>query len=62
MTEQRKDEIIRHVFYRHIDTMMRDLEKCEDTNIVFYMGLTMGMMYKDLEEELDKELKDGEQT
>ena len=62
MTAERKDEIIRHVFYRHVDTMMRDLEKCEDTNIVFYMGLTMGMMHRDLEEELDKELKDGEQT
>ena len=62
MTTERKDEIIRHVFYRHVDTMMRDLEKCEDTNIVFYMGLIMGMMHRDLEEELDKELEDGEQT
>lgn len=30
MTEQRKDEIVRKVFYRHIESIMRTLEPCED--------------------------------
>ena len=59
MTEQRKDEIIRKVFYRHIENIMRDLEKCEDTNIVFQVGMDMGMLYRDLEDELSIEVREG---
>ena len=57
MTYERKDEIERKVFYQHIDGIMRMLEKCEDTNVVFEMGMFIGYMHKDLIAELDKELE-----
>lgn len=57
MTEQRKDEIERKVFYRHIESIMRTLEQCEDTHIVFEIGMEMGYLHKSLSEELDKEIE-----
>lgn len=60
MTEQRKDEIERKVFYRHIDSIMRALERCEDTHIIFRMGMEMGYMYRSLSEELSKEIEPQE--
>ena len=56
MTEQRKDEIERKVFYRHIESIMRTLERCEDTHIVFQMGMEMGYLHRSLSEELSKEV------
>lgn len=56
MTEQRKDEIERKVFYRHIESIMRTLEQCEDTHIVFQMGVEMGYLHRSLSVELSKEV------
>ena len=56
MIEQRKDEIERKVFYRHIESIMRTLEQCEDTNIIFLMGMEMGRLHRSLSEELSKEI------
>ena len=60
MTEQRKDEIERKVFYRHIDSIMRRLERCEDTHIVFLLGMEMGYLHRSLSEELSKEIEPQE--
>lgn len=60
MTEQRKDEIERKVFYRHIESIMRTLERCEDTHIVFQMGMEMGYLHRSLSEELSKEVDSQE--
>ena len=57
MTGQRKDEIIRKVFYRHIESINRMLEQCEDTHIIFQMGMEMGYLHRSLSEELSKEIK-----
>ena len=62
MNGQRKDEIIRKVFYRHIENIMRDLERCEDIHIVFQLGMDMGMMHRDLEDELSAEVESEEQA
>ena len=56
MTRQRKDEIERKVFYRHIESIMRTLEQCEDTHIVFNIGMDIGYLHRSLSEELDKEV------
>ena len=56
MTEQRKGEIERKVFYRHIESIMRTLELCEDTNLVFQIGMEMGYLHRSLSEELSKEI------
>lgn len=60
MTEQRKYEIERMVFYRHIESIMRTLERCEDTNIVFQIGMEMGNLHRSLSEELSKEIEPQE--
>ena len=60
MTELRKDEIERKVFYRHVESIMRTLERCEDTNIVFQIGMEMGYLRKSLSEELSKEIEPQE--
>lgn len=62
MTGQRKDEIERKVFYRHIESIMRTLEQCEDTNIVFQMGMEMGYLHRSLSEELSKEVDPQERS
>lgn len=60
MTGQRKDEIERKVFYRHIESIMRILEQCEDTHIVFQMGMEIGYLHRSLVEELNKEVEPQE--
>ena len=60
MTGQRKDEIERKVFYRHIESIMRVLEECEDTHLVFQMGMEMGYLHRSLSEELSKEVEPQE--
>lgn len=60
MTEQRKDEIERKVFYRHIEPIMRTLECCEDTHLVFQIGMEMGYLHCSLSEELSKEIESQE--
>ena len=60
MTQQRADEIERKVFYRHIESIMRTLEQCEDTHLVFQMGMEMGYLHRSLSEELSKEVESQE--
>jgi len=60
MTRQRKDEIERKVFYRHIESIMRTLEQCKDTYLVFQIGMDMGYLHRSLSEELDKEVEPQE--
>ena len=57
MTKFRKDEIERKVFYRHIESIMRTLEQCEDTHIVFQIGMEMGYLHRSVSDELDKEIE-----
>lgn len=60
MTEQRKNEIERKVFYRHVESIMRRLELCEDTHLVFLLGMEMGYLHRSLSEELSKEIEPQE--
>lgn len=60
MTNQRKDEIERKVFYRHVESIMRTLEWCGDTHIIFQMGIEMGYLHRSLSEELSKEVEPQE--
>lgn len=60
MTEQRMNEIERMVFYRHIESIMRTLERCEDAHLIFQMGMEMAYLHTDLSEELSKEVKTQE--
>ena len=60
MTEQRKGEIERKVFYRHIESIMRTLEQCEDTHVIFQLGMDMGYLHRDLVDELTKEVEPHE--
>ena len=60
MTEQRKNEIERKVFYRHIESILRTLKQCKDTYIVFQMGIEMGYLHRSLSEELSKEVEPQE--
>ena len=57
MTEHRAEEIERKVFYRHIESIMRTLEECENTHIIFQIGMEMGYLHKSLSEELSKEVE-----
>ena len=56
MTEQRKNEILHKVFYKCVDNIMHDLEGCEDSHIIFQIGLNVGILHHDLDEELSAEL------
>lgn len=62
MNKSRADEIVRFTFYRHIDNLVGMLTKnCDNAEVAFDVGRYIGMMQKDLEIELDKEVvKDGE--
>lgn len=62
MTSERKGEIIRAVFYRHIEAIMRVLESCEDSHVVFRVGMNMGRLHRDLEYELDKEVDSSQEV
>lgn len=53
MTKERADEIVRKVMYRYIDMM----EKPRDNIDAFHTGRIMGMMQRQLEIELAKEVE-----
>ena len=57
MTIERAREIERKVFYKHFENIMRDLEECKDTDIIFNVGRHMGMMQDALNDELEKEVE-----
>lgn len=52
MKRERADEIVRMVIYRYIDMM----EKPKDSIDAFHIGRILGMMQKQLEIELAKEV------
>lgn len=58
MTEERAYEIERLVIYKHIDNIMHELEKCEDSNVVFNVGRSIGMMQFDLKKALKEEIEE----
>lgn len=62
MTEEIKDEIIRHVIYRHMEQIMRILKYCDDTNVIFQIGMEMGYMHRSLSDELSKIMADPTAT
>ena len=53
MNKERADEIVRMVMYRYIDMM----EKPKDSIDAFYVGRIIGMMQRQLEIELAKEVE-----
>ncbi len=57
MTIERAREIERKVFYKYLENIMRDLEECKDTDVIFNVGRHMGMMQDALNDELDKEVE-----
>ena len=61
MTKTRADEIVRLTFYRHIDNLIASLARnCDNSEVAFDVGRYVGMMQKDLESELVKEIKESE--
>lgn len=58
MKQARADEIVRCTFYRHIDNLASALSSnCDNSEVAFDVGRYVGMMQKDLENELAKEVK-----
>lgn len=58
MLRVRADEIVRLSFYRHIDNLASALiRKCDNAEVAFDVGRYVGMMQKDLENELSKEVE-----
>lgn len=53
MDKERADEIVRKVMYRYIDM----LEKPKDNIDAFHVGRILGMMQRQLEIELEKEVE-----
>lgn len=62
MTGSRANEIVRLVFYRHIDNMKEMLSRsCDSSEVAYEIGRYVGMMQKDLETELKKEVKESDE-
>ena len=60
MTPARAEEIIRLTFYKYIDkTAGMIARKCDNSEVAFEVGRYMGLMQKELENELAKEVKGG---
>ena len=58
MKKERADEIVRLSFYRHIDNLSSALRRnCGNAEDEFDVGRQVGMMQKDLENELSKEVE-----
>ena len=63
MNKARADEIVRLSFYRHIDNLVGALSRnCDNSEVAFDVGRYLGMMQKDLENELEKEVNQNEQS
>ena len=61
MTRERADEIVRLTFYKHIDNLVAALTRnCDDSEVAFDVGRYVGMMQKNLETELAKEIKESD--
>lgn len=58
MNKARADEIIRNTFYSNLDSLSLSLQRrCEDSKVAFDVGRYVGMMQKNLENELEKEVE-----
>lgn len=63
MTKARADEIVRLTFYKYIDIMADYMKReCEDLKVSFEVGRCIGLMQKDLETELAKEVEGKQGT
>lgn len=61
MTRERADEIVRLTFYKHIDNLVAALTRnCDNSEVAFDVGRYVGMMQKNLETELVKEIKESD--
>lgn len=61
MTRERANEIVRLTFYKHIDNLVSALTRnCDNSEVSFDVGRYVGMMQKDLETELAKEIKESD--
>ena len=59
MTQNRADEIIRLTFYKYIPIMADYMKReCEDLKVSFEVGRIIGLMQKELEKELSKEVEE----
>jgi hypothetical protein len=59
MTQNRADEILRLTFYKYIPIMADYMNReCEDLKVTFEVGRYIGLMQKELEKELSKEVKE----
>lgn len=59
MNKARANEIVRLTFYRHIDNLVSSLTRnCDNSEVAFEVGRYVGMMQKDLENELNKEIEE----
>lgn len=58
MNKVRADEIVRLTFYKHIDNLSAALSRnCDNSEVAFDVGRYVGMMQKELENELGKEVE-----
>lgn len=61
MKRERADEIVRLTFYKHIDNLVAALTRnCDNSEVAFDVGRYVGMMQKNLETELAKEIKESD--
>lgn len=61
MDRARVEEIVRLTFYRHIDNLVSALTRnCDNSEVAFDVGRYVGMMQKDLEAELSKDIEENE--
>lgn len=62
MTRARADEIVRITFYKHLNNLAGVFSRdCDNSEIAFDVGRYAGMMQKDLETELSKEIKESDE-
>lgn len=58
MNKLRANEIVRVVFYKHVELIEGYLEtECKDAKVAFGVGRYIGLMQRDLERELEKEVE-----
>lgn len=63
MNKARSEEIIRKTFYSNIGNLAGALSRdCDNSEVAFDVGRYVGMMQKNLEHELEKEVNENEQS
>lgn len=62
MTKARKEEIENKAIYTYASSIVNDIKGCEDIrDIVFIIGLNIGLMSKTLSDELQKEVTEEDE-